>query len=106
MTSYEERRVKLINTQLNKLKFSAKNKAWATLRITNKKFQNDELPRELILTTRGKTKIKNAFANTMLALSQLAKINQSRESFGFWLSNLGKKAVTNVAIPFTTVNLP
>ena len=38
MTSYEEARVKLTNSQLNKLKSVAKNKARPTLRITKKNF--------------------------------------------------------------------
>ena len=39
MASYEEARVKLANSQLNKLKSVAKNKARPTLRITKKNFQ-------------------------------------------------------------------
>ena len=51
MVSYEEARVKLTNTQLNKLKSAAKNKTGTTLRITKKNFQDEELPHELFLTT-------------------------------------------------------
>ena len=36
MASYQEARVKLINTQLNKLKSAAKNKTGAILRINKK----------------------------------------------------------------------
>ena len=64
MTKFEEPRVKLTNTQLNKLKSAAKHKAGTTLRITKKNFHDGELPQELFLTTRQKTKIKNAFAET------------------------------------------
>ena len=39
-------RVKLTNTQLNKLKFGAKNKTGATLRLTKKNFQDEEFPHE------------------------------------------------------------
>ena len=36
-----------------------------TLRITKKKFQDEELPNELFLTTRQKAEKRNAFANNM-----------------------------------------
>ena len=49
---------------------------------------------ELFLTTRQTTKIGSAFAN-----------NTSGVSFGSWLSNLGKKALTNTAIPLARDNL-
>ena len=65
MVNYEEARVKLTNIQLSKLKSSAKNKTGATLRITKKNFQYEELPHELFLTTRQKTKIRNTFASSM-----------------------------------------
>ena len=38
MENYQEARVKLTNTQLNKLKFAAKNKTEAALRVTKKNF--------------------------------------------------------------------
>ena len=52
MANHVEVRVKLTNTQLKKL-ISA-NKAGTTLRITKKKFQDEELLHELFLTTRQK----------------------------------------------------
>ena len=63
MANYQKARVKLTNTQLNKLISAAKNKN--RLRITKKKIQDQEFPYELFLTTRQKTKIRNAFANSM-----------------------------------------
>ena len=79
MANYEEARIKLANIQLNKLKSAAKNRLGTTLRITKK---NPQLPHELFLTTRQKTKIRNAFANKMLTniiltKSQLSKMIQS-----------------------------
>ena len=59
MENYEEARVKLTNAQLNKLKSTATNKTVTTLRITKKKFQDEELPHELFLSTRQKTKKSN-----------------------------------------------
>ena len=69
------------------------------------------MPHELFLTTRQTTKIRNAFANNMsadikLSKSQISKIIQSCESFGSWLANLGKKALTNVAVPLARDDLP
>ena len=73
-----EARVKLTNAQLNKLKSAAKNKTGTTLIITKKNFQDKELAHELFLTTKQKTKIRNAFANNMSTdiklKSQLSKI--------------------------------
>ena len=41
-----------------------------------------------------------------LSKAQISKIIQSGESFGSWLGNLGKKALTNFAIPLARDNLP
>ena len=38
MVNYQEARVKLTNTQLNKLKSAAKNKTWTILKTNKKKF--------------------------------------------------------------------
>ena len=57
MASYEEAKVKLTNTQLNKLKSAAKNKTGKILRINKKNFRDEEFPHELFLTTRQATKI-------------------------------------------------
>ena len=60
------------------------------------------MPHELFLTTRQTTKIRNAFANMptdiKLSKAQTSKIIQSGGSFGPWLANLGKKALTNADI--------
>ena len=59
MANYEEARDQLSKRKLNKLKSAAKNNTGATLRITKKKFQDEELPHELFVTTRQKIKIKS-----------------------------------------------
>ena len=114
MASYEEARVKLTNTQLNKLKSLTKNKTGTTLRITKKNFQDEELPHKLLLTTRQTIKVRNAFANNMstdikLSKARISKIIQSGGFLGSWLgktiSELGKKVVTDLAIPFARDNL-
>ena len=59
MANYQEARVKLTNTQLNKLKLLT------LLRINKKNFEDKELPHESFLTIRQTTKIRNAFANSI-----------------------------------------
>ena len=54
--------VKLTDTQLKKLKTAVKNKTRTTLRISLKMFDGNDLPHELLLTTRQKTKLRNAFS--------------------------------------------
>ena len=44
--------------------------------------------------------------NIKLSKAQISEIVQSGESFGSWLGNLGKKALTNIAIPLAIDNLP
>ena len=41
-----------------------------------------------------------------LSKAQISKIIQSGGSFGSWLGNLGKKAITNIAISLARDNLP
>ena len=57
MTNYQEARVKLTNTQLNKLKSIAKNKAGKILRLNKKNSEDEKLPHESFLTTRQTTKM-------------------------------------------------
>ena len=111
MANYQEARVKLTNTQLNRLKSAAKNKTGATLSLNNKKFEDEELPQEWFLTARQTTKIRNVFANSIstyikLSKTQISKIIQSGGSFVSWLGNLGTKVLTNIAIPLARDNLP
>ena len=102
MANYQEARVKLTNTQLSKLKSAAKNKTGTILRL--KKFEDEELPNELFLTTRQTTKIVNALANfkstdIKLSKTQISKIIQLGRSFDSWLVNLEKKALINTSAP-------
>ena len=55
--------VKLSDTQLKKLKTAVKNKTGTTLRISLKMFNGNDMPHELLLTTRQKTKRRKAFNN-------------------------------------------
>ena len=65
MANYQEARVKLTNTQSNKLKSAAKNRSGTILKLNNKNYEDEELPHELFLTKRQKAKIRNHFANNM-----------------------------------------
>ena len=69
----EEARVKLTDTQLNKLKSAAQNKTGTTLRVTKKSFQDEELLHKLFLTTRQKTSVRNAFAINILTEPKVRK---------------------------------
>ena len=61
MIGYNKVNVKLSDLQLNKLKSAAKNQTGVTLTINIKIFDGNNLPHELLLTTRQKTKLRNAF---------------------------------------------
>ena len=52
MVNYQKERVKLTNTLLNKLQSAAKMNKRATLRLNMKKFEDEELPHQLFITTR------------------------------------------------------
>ena len=104
MAAYSKVNVKLSDTQLKKLKNAVKNKTGTTLRINLNVFAGNDLSHELLLTTRQKTKLRNAFNNNMstdlkLSKAQISKIVQSG---GFLESLLSKLADTlmKVAIPF------
>ena len=89
----------------------ARNRIGTILRLNKKNFEDEKLLHELFITTRQTTKIGNAFANNMstnikLSNVQISKIIQSGGSFGSWLGNVGKKALTTIAIPLAIDNLP
>ena len=93
MVEYRKINVKLSDTQLKKLKTAVKDKTGTTLRISLKMFNGNDLPHELLLTTRQKTKLRNAFNNNMstdlkLSRPQISKIIQSGGFLGSFLSKL------------------
>ena len=82
MVEYSKVNTKLTDTQLQKLKTAVENKTGTTLRMGLKMFDGNDLPHELLLTTRQKTKLRNAFNNNMstdlkLSKAQISKIIQS-----------------------------
>ena len=56
MVEYTEVNVKLSDSQLKKLKDAVKDNTGTTLRISLKMFNGNDLPNELLLTTRQKQK--------------------------------------------------
>ena len=82
MVQYSKVNVKLSDTQLIKIKTAVKNKTGTTQRMKLKMLNGKCLPYELLLTTRQKTKLRNALNNTIstdlkLPRAQIFKIIQS-----------------------------
>ena len=69
---------KLTDKQLNQLKTAVKEKTGTTLRMSLKMFDGNDLPHELLLTTRQKTKLRNAFNNNMSTEIKLSKAQISK----------------------------
>ena len=66
MVEYMLNKVKwMLNYQLKKLKTAVKNKTGTISRISFKMFNGNDLPHELLLTTRQITKLRNAFNSNM-----------------------------------------
>ena len=65
MVEYSKVNVKLSDTQLKNLKTAVQNKTETTSRISSKMFNGNDLPHELLLTSRQKAKLRNAFSNNM-----------------------------------------
>ena len=63
MVEYSKVNVKLSDNQLKKLKTTVKDQTGATLRMSLKMFDRSDLPHQLLLTRRQKTKLRNAFNN-------------------------------------------
>ena len=79
MVGYSKVNVKLIDAQLKKLKTAVKNKTGATLRMSLKMLDGNNLSHELLLTTRQKTKLRNAFNNNMSTDLKLSKAQISKK---------------------------
>ena len=65
MVEYNTVNFKLSDSQLNKLKNAVKNKQGTTLRMNIRMLNGNNLPHELLLTTRQTTKLRNAIENNM-----------------------------------------
>ena len=107
MVEYSKVNIKLSDTQLKKPKTAVKNKTGTTLRINFKMFDGNYLPHELLLTTRQRTKLRNAFNNNIstdlkLYKAQISKIIQSGGFLGSLLSKLAG-TLMKVAIPLSKI---
>ena len=93
MVEYTKINVKLTNLQLTKLKKAVTNNDGATLRISIRNFNKEDLPHKLSLTIRQNTKLRNAISNNMatdlkLSKAQIKKMIQSGGFLGKLLSKL------------------
>ena len=95
MVEYSKVNVKLSDRQLKELKTAVENKTGTTL-MSLKIFDRNDLPHRLLLTTRLKRKLRNAFNNNMSTdftlytdfKAQISKIIQSGGFLGSLLSKL------------------
>ena len=106
MVEYSKVNVKLSDSQIKKLKDAVKDNAGTTLRINFKMFDKNDSPHELLLTTRQKTKLRNASnnktsADLKLSKTQIVKMIKSGGFLGSLLSKLaGLLMKIAIAIPF------
>ena len=108
MAEYNKVNVKLSNAQIKKLKDAIKDNTGTTLRTNFKMFDGNDLSHELLLTTRQKTKLRNAFNNNnnntsadiKLSKAQSVKTIQSGGSLGSLLSTLAGPLM-KIAVPLT-----
>ena len=103
MVEYGQVNCKLTNVQLNKFKKAVRSNEGAILRLGIKNFDKDELPHELLLTTRQNTKLRNAINNNLatdikLSKAQIKKLIQSGGFLGKLLSKLAGPLM-KVAMP-------
>ena len=103
VVEYSKVNVKLSDSQLNKLKTAVKNKTGTNLRTNIKISNENNLPHELLLTTRQKAKLRNAFENDMSTYIKISKAQISKiiQSGGFLGSRL-----SNIAGPLMKVGVP
>ena len=107
MVGYTKVNVKLSNIELKKLKDAVSNNKGTTLRISFKMFNGNNLRDKLLLTTRQKTKIRNAFNNNRstdikVSKAQTNKIIQCGDFLGKLLGPLlktGLPLIKNVIKP-------
>ena len=95
MVEYNTVNAKLSDSLLNKLKRVVENKQGTTLRMNARMFSANNLPHELLLTTRQTTKLRNAIENNIstdikLSKAQISKIIQSGGFLGKLLGPLLK----------------
>ena len=102
MTQYNSLNVKLLNSQLNKLKSAIKNESEVVLRLSSNMIGNDKtnFPYELLLTDRQVSNLRKSFANNSSADIELSKIQLSKmiQSRGFLSRLLGPLLKTGLPL--------
>ena len=85
MVEFNAINAKLSNSQLNKLKNAVRNRQETTLRMNARIFNGNNLPHELLLTTRQTTELRNSIENNMSTEIKLSKaqISKTIQSGGF-----------------------
>ena len=104
MFKYSKVNVKLSYAQL---KATVKKKTRTTLRMSLKMLDENDLPHQLLLTTRQKTTLRNALNNNMstdltLSKAQISKIIRSEGFLGSLFSKLAGPLM-KVAIPLANM---
>ena len=103
MVEYNKINCKLTNVQLNKFKRAVKSNEGASLRLGIKNFNKEELPHELLLTTRQNTKSRNVIDNNFAIDIKLSKVQIEKliQSGGLLCKLLNKLAgpLMKVAMP-------
>ena len=74
MVEYSKVNVRLSNTQLKKLQHAVKDNTGTTLRINLKMLDRNDLPHELLLMTRQKTKLRNGLNNNTQLIQSFLKL--------------------------------
>ena len=100
MVEYNTVNAKLSNSQLNKLKSALKSKQGTTLRMNAKIFNGNNLPHELLLTTRQITKLRNNIENNLQTDIKLSKAQKSKiiQSGGFLGKPFGPLLKTGLSL--------
>ena len=103
MVEYSKVNLKSTDGQPKNLKSAVKNKRGTTLRMNLKMFDGNDLPHELLMTIRQKTKLRNAFNNDIstdlrLSKTQVFKMIQSGGFLGSLLRGLAGRLI-KVAVP-------
>ena len=103
MVEYTKVNIKLSNLQLTKLKRAVKDNDNATLQKGIKNLNKENLPHELLLTTRQNTKLRNTINNNLATDIKLSKAQMKKliQSGGF----LGK-LFSKLAGPLMKVAMP
>ena len=103
MVEYSKVNAELSDSEMKKLKDAVKDNTGTTLRINSEMFDGNDLPHELLVTTRQNSKLSNALNNNTSAdikfsKSQINKIIQSGRFLGSFLSKLAGPLM-RIAVP-------